>query len=67
MSRDGQTLAQIHDVGENYIVMDSVEGYPVKASNNTRKLLDIAAQFAEGLAATHIAGFVHEDSRLWAN
>ena len=54
-------IAQIYDVGENYIVMEFVDGEPVRAPDNTRKLMDIAVQIAEGLAAAHAAGFVHRD------
>lgn len=50
-------IAQILDVGENYIVMEFVPGEPVRAPGNTRKLLDIAVQIADGLAAAHAAGF----------
>src|SRR5919109_3505591 len=54
-------IAQIYDVGENYIVMEYVEGEPVRAPDTTRKLLDVAVQIAYGLAAAHAAGFVHRD------
>jgi Tol biopolymer transport system component/predicted Ser/Thr protein kinase len=54
-------IAQIYDVGENYIVMEYVDGEPVRALNSMRKLLDTAVQIADGLAAAHAAGFVHRD------
>ena len=54
-------IAQIYDVGENYIVMEYVDGEPVRSPDSTRKLLDIAVQIADGLAAAHAAGFVHRD------
>lgn len=54
-------IAQIHDVGDNYIVMEYVEGGPIRRPDTTRKLLDIAVQIADGLAAAHAAGFVHRD------
>ncbi|MDZ4799727.1 MAG: protein kinase [Bryobacteraceae bacterium] len=54
-------IAQIYDVGENYIVMEYVDGEPVRAPDNTRKLLDLAVQIADGLASAHAAGFVHRD------
>ena len=54
-------IAQIYDVGENYIVMEYVDGEPVRAPDDLRKLLDIAVQIADGLAAAHAAGFVHRD------
>jgi serine/threonine protein kinase len=54
-------IAQIYDVGENYIVMEYVEGGAVAAPSSFRKLLDIAAQIAGGLAAAHSAGIIHRD------
>jgi len=54
-------IASIYDVGENYLVMEFVDGEPIRSTDNIRKLLDIAVQIAEGLAAAHDAGFVHRD------
>ncbi len=54
-------IATLHDVGPDYLVMEFVDGGPVKAPNDTRKLLDIAVQMADGLAAAHAAGIVHRD------
>jgi eukaryotic-like serine/threonine-protein kinase len=54
-------IGQIYDVGENYIVMEFVEGDPVRPPDTVRKLLDIAVQIADGLAAAHKAGFIHRD------
>ena len=52
-------IAQIYDVGENYIVMAYVGGEPVHRPDNIRKLLESAVQIADGLAAAHAAAFVH--------
>lgn len=41
--------------------MEYVDGAPIRATDPTRKLLDIAVQIADGLAAAHTAGFVHRD------
>jgi eukaryotic-like serine/threonine-protein kinase len=54
-------ICQIYDVGPDYIVLEYVEGSPVAPTANTRKLLDIAVQIADGMAAAHAAGFVHRD------
>jgi serine/threonine protein kinase len=54
-------IASIYDVGENYIVMEYIDGEPIRSPDNTRKLLDIVVQLAEGLAAAHEAGFIHRD------
>ena len=54
-------IAQIYDVGSDYIVMEYVDGAPIANTGDARKALDIAIQMAEGLAAAHAAGFVHRD------
>lgn len=54
-------IAQIYDVGDDYIVMEFIEGSPVRPPGNARQILDIAVQIADGLSAAHAAGFVHRD------
>jgi Tol biopolymer transport system component/predicted Ser/Thr protein kinase len=54
-------ICQLYDVGPNYLVMEYVEGSPVAPPDSNRKLLDIAVQIADGLAAAHTAGIVHRD------
>jgi eukaryotic-like serine/threonine-protein kinase len=54
-------VAQIYDVGDDYIVMEYVDGAPICHPGEVRKVLDIAVQMADGLAAAHSAGFVHRD------
>src|SRR5579864_2907372 len=54
-------ICQLYDVGPNYLVMEYVEGSPVAPPDSSRKLLDIAVQIADGLAAAHGAGIVHRD------
>src|ERR1700732_412654 len=52
-------ICQLYDVGPDYLVMEFVEGAPVSPPDSPRKLLDMAAQMSEGLAAAHAAGIVH--------
>jgi eukaryotic-like serine/threonine-protein kinase len=52
--------------GAAYIVSELVEGEPLRALIQrgpvaVRKLLDIAVQLADGLAAAHAAGIIHRD------
>ncbi|HXJ38424.1 MAG TPA: protein kinase, partial [Bryobacteraceae bacterium] len=54
-------ICQLYDVGPDYLVMEFVEGVPVAPPDSPRKLLDIAVQMSEGLAAAHAAGIVHRD------
>ena len=48
-------------MGPNYLVMEYVEGAPVAPVDSARKMLDIAVQLSDGLAAAHAAGLVHRD------
>ena len=54
-------ICQLYDVGPNYLVMEFIEGSPVAPVDTSRKLLDLAVQIADGLAAAHAAGLIHRD------
>ena len=54
-------ICQLYDVGPDYLVMEFVDGQPISPPDSSRKLLDIAVQISEGLAAAHAAGIVHRD------
>ena len=63
-------IITIYDVGEHegfpYIAMELVEGQSLRAyleerPRSIRRLVEIAAQLAEGLAAAHEHGIVHRD------
>ena len=54
-------ICQLYDVGPNYLVMEYVEGAPISAPDSPRKLLDLAVQIADGLAAAHAANLIHRD------
>ena len=63
-------IVGVYDVGTHeetpYIVSELVEGEPLRDLINrgpvpVRKLLDLATQIADGVAAAHAAGIVHRD------
>src|SRR6266849_8316643 len=54
-------ICQIYDVGADYLVLEFIEGAPIAPVESPRKLLDLAVQIADGMAAAHAAGFVHRD------
>ena len=54
-------ICQLYDVGPDYLVMEFIDGHPVAPVDSPRKLLDIAVQISDGLAAAHSAGIVHRD------
>ena len=54
-------ICQLYDVGPNYLVMEFVDGSPIGRVDNARKLVDLAVQIADGLAAAHAVPIVHRD------
>jgi serine/threonine protein kinase len=54
-------ICQLYDVGPNYLVMELVDGGPIRPTSDPQSLLDLAYQITAGLAAAHAAGIVHRD------
>jgi eukaryotic-like serine/threonine-protein kinase len=59
-------ICQLYDLGTlpeggGYLVMEFIDGAPIAPVDSPRKLLDLAAQIADGMAAAHAAGFTHRD------
>jgi serine/threonine protein kinase len=54
-------ICQIYDVGPDYLVMELVEGSPLRGPLPIRTALDYAEQICSALDAAHSAGIVHRD------
>ncbi len=54
-------ICSLYDVGPDYLVMEHIDGEPLRAVRELRKLLDLAVQIADGMAAAHATGLVHRD------
>src|SRR5262245_11877416 len=56
-----QNIATLYDVGPNYLVMEFVEGEPVKGPLSHEEALPVARQIAEAIEAAHEKGIIHRD------
>ena len=54
-------ICQLYDVGPDYLVMEYVEGEPLKGPLPVADAQRLAVQIAEALAAAHRKGIVHRD------
>src|SRR6202162_3551085 len=54
-------ICQIYDVGPNYLVMEFVEGAPLKGPLPLEKAVEYAGQILEALDAAHKKGITHRD------
>ena len=54
-------VCTLHDVGPNYLVMEFVEGEPLKGPLPVEKALEYAGQILDALDAAHRRGIVHRD------
>jgi eukaryotic-like serine/threonine-protein kinase len=68
-TREARTVAQLnhpnictlHDVGPNYLVMEYVEGTPLRGPLPVEKALEYAGQILDALEAAHRKGITHRD------
>ncbi len=54
-------ICTLYDVGPNYLVLELVEGTPLKGPLPTRKAVEYAGQILDALDAAHRKGIVHRD------
>src|SRR5271169_6104632 len=54
-------ICHLYDVGPNYLVMEFVEGQPLKGPLPLDTALKYARQIADALEAAHEKGIVHRD------
>jgi Tol biopolymer transport system component/tRNA A-37 threonylcarbamoyl transferase component Bud32 len=54
-------ICQLYDVGPNYLVMEYVEGTPLKGPLPLEKAVECASQLLDALGAAHKNGITHRD------
>src|ERR1051326_2880507 len=54
-------ICQLYDVGPNYLVMEHIEGAPLKGPLPLEKALEFAGQIASALDAAHTKKITHRD------
>src|SRR5262245_6992829 len=54
-------ICQIYDVGPNYLVMEFIEGQPLRGPLPLARAAEYARQILDALAAAHRKGIVHRD------
>jgi len=54
-------ICQLHDVGPNYLVMEYIEGTPLKGPLSFDQAMKYAGQICEALDAAHKKSITHRD------
>ena len=54
-------ICHLYDVGPNYLVMELVEGAPLKGPLSLDKAIEYAGQILDALDAAHKRGITHRD------
>src|SRR5580704_10977779 len=54
-------ICTLHDIGPNYLVMEYVEGFPLRGPLPLDEAMRLALQIASALEAAHAKGIIHRD------
>jgi TolB-like protein len=54
-------ICQIYDIGPDYLVLEYIEGRPLKGPRAAEEAVRLAAQIVEALDAAHHRGVIHRD------
>jgi TolB-like protein/Flp pilus assembly protein TadD len=54
-------ICQLHDIGEDYLVLEYVEGKPLSSPLPEREAVRLAIQIASALEEAHQKGIIHRD------
>src|SRR5215475_10180529 len=54
-------ICQVYDVGPNYLVMELIEGAPLKGPVPLQKAIEYSSQILDALDAAHRKGITHRD------
>src|SRR5512133_1433668 len=54
-------ICQLYDVGPDYLVMEFVEGAPLKGPLPLKRAVEYAEQILDSLDAAHLKGVIHRD------
>src|SRR5437660_8721237 len=54
-------ICQLYDIGPNYLVMELIDGAPLKGPLPVQKAVEYAGQILDALDAAHRKGIVHRD------
>jgi len=60
-ARNHSNICTLHDVGPNYLVMEYIEGTPLKGQLPVGQALKYAAQICDSLDTAHKKGITHRD------
>src|SRR5210317_568861 len=56
-----QNICQIHDIGDDYLVLEYVEGKPLSSPLPEQEAVRLAIQIATALEEAHQHGIIHRD------